>query len=129
MARAKTVQSVVASVSNAAAATTRGAIDVRERDGGAVTIKMTNGATAPTLPCEARVMVAHDTGTTPATGAAGATWKTVATYYGSIANSGVVEEVFYFGPAPMHVQVEFTGNTVQAVTVEAIASTVNYSAA
>ena len=128
MARVKYEQSIVASVSNAADATTRGAIDVRERDGGLITIKMTNGATAPTIACTARVMVAHDTGTLPATGAAGAVWKTVATYYGSITNSGIVEEVFYFGPAPMHIQVEFTGNTVQAVTVEAIASTFNYSA-
>ena len=127
MARVKYEQSIVASVSNAADATTRGAIDVRERDGGLVTIKMTNGATAPTVPCQARIMVAHTTGATPATAAAGADWKTVAVYTGSIANSGLVEEVFYFGPGAKHVQVEFTGNTVQAVTVESVASTFNYS--
>ena len=127
MARAKYEQSIVASVSNAADATTRGAIDVRERDGGLITIKMTNGATGPTVPCQARIMVAHTTGTTPATAAAGADWKTLEVFVGSSANSSVVERSYQFGPAVKHVQVEFTANTVQAVTVEAIASTVNYS--
>ena len=128
MARVKYEQSIVASVSNAADATTRGAIDVRERDGGLITIKMTNGATGPTVPCQARVMVAHTTGVTPATGAAGADWKTVEVFLGLTANSAVVERKYDFGPAVKHVQVEFTGNTVQAVTVEALASTFNYSA-
>ena len=128
MARAKYEQSIVASVSNAADATTRGAIDVRERDGGLVTIKMTNGATGPTVPCQARIMVAHTTGATPATAAAGADWKTVEVFFGSTANSAIIERRFDFGPSVKHVQVEFTANTVEAVTVEAIASTINYSA-
>lgn len=128
MARAKTVQSIVASASNAAAATTRGAIDVVARDGGIITLKITNGATGPTVPCSAKVMIAHDTGTTPTTAAAGAVWKTAATYVGSVTANVIREFTFEFGPAPMHIQVEFTGNTVQPVTVEAIASTFNYSA-
>ena len=128
MARAKTVQSIVASASNAAAATTRGAIDVRDKDGGIITIKITNGATAPTEKCVATVMIAHDTGTTPATGAAGATWKTLTSVDGPGGDSEIAEHSYQFGPEVMHVQVEFTGNTVEAVTVEAIASTVNYSA-
>ena len=127
MARVKYEQSIVASASNAADATTRGAIDVRERDGGLITIKMTNGATGPTVPCQARVMVAHTTDATPATAAAGADWKTAEVFVGSSANSAVVERTYQFGPAVKHVQVEFTANTVEAVTVEAIASTVNYS--
>ena len=128
MARAKTVQSIVASASNAAAATTRGAIDVRDKDGGIITIKITNGATAPTEKCVATVMIAHDTDTTPATGAAGATWKTLTSFDGPGGDSEIAEHSYQFGPEVMHVQVEFTGNTVEAVTVEAIASTVNYSA-
>jgi hypothetical protein len=128
MARAKYEQSIVASVSNAADATTRGAIDVRERDGGLITIKMTNGATGPTVPCRARIMVAHTTGATPATAAAGADWKTVEIMIGATTNNAVIERKYDFGPAVKHVQVEFTANTVQAVTVEAIASTFSYSA-
>jgi len=128
MARAKTVQSIVASVSQAAAGTTRGAIDVRDKDGGIITIKITNDATAPTVIATATVMIAHDTGTTPATGAAGATWKTLTSFDGPSGNAEIAEHSYQFGPEVMHVQVEFTGNTVEAVTVEAIASTVNYSA-
>ena len=128
MARAKTVQSIVASVSNAADATTRGAIDVRDKDGGIITLKFTNGVTGPTVACSARIMIAHDTGATPATGAAGATWKTINKFDHTTANNDIAEKEYQFGPAVMHVQVEFTGNTGQAVTVEAIASTVNYSA-
>ena len=128
MARAKTVQSIVASASNAAAATTRGAIDVRDKDGGIITIKMTNGATAPTEKCVATVMIAHDTDTTPATGAAGAVWKTLTSFDGPGGDNEIAEHSYQFGPEVMHVQVEFSGNTVEAVTVEAVASTVNYSA-
>ena len=128
MARAKTVQSIVASASNAAAATTRGAIDVRDKDGGIITLKVTNGATAPTEKCVATIMIAHDTDTTPATGAAGAVWKTLTSFDGPGDDSEIAEHSYQFGPEVMHVQVEFTGNTVEAVTVEAIASTVNYSA-
>jgi len=129
MARAKTVQSIVSSVSQAAAGTTRGAIDVRDKDGGIITIKITNGATAPTVIATATVMIAHDAAAgPPATGAAGAVWKTLTSFDGPSGNAEIAEHSYQFGPEVMHVQVEFTGNTVEAVTVEAIASTVNYSA-
>ena len=133
MARAKTVQSIVAAgttldADGGANDVRRGAIDVRDKDGGIITIKITNGATAPTEKCVATVMIAHDTDTTPATGAAGATWKTLTSVDGPGGDSEIAEHSYQFGPEVMHVQVEFTGNTVEAVTVEAIASTVNYSA-
>jgi hypothetical protein len=128
MARAKYVQSVVASASNAANATTRGTIDVRERDGGILTLKITNGATGPTADCRCNVLIAHNTGATPTAASAGADWKTVYNFSGRITNNLVTERDYLFGPEVMHVCVEFTGNTGQAVTVEAIASTVNYSA-
>lgn len=127
MARVKYEQSIIASVSNPATETVRGTIDVRERDGGIVTLKITNGATGPTVPAIANVMIAHGAGATPAAAAAGADWKTVASFGSSGANNAVTERVYEFGPGVKHVQVEFTGNTGQAVTVEAIASTVNYS--
>jgi len=128
MARMKYEQVVVASVSNADGATTRGAIDLRERDGGIVTIKMQAAAGGTSTPCEARIMVAHTTGTTPATDAAGAVWKTVGIMAGSTQPSLDIERMYEIPPAAKHLQVEFTGNTGDATTVEAIASTVNYSA-
>jgi hypothetical protein len=128
MARAKYVQSIIASTSNAATATERGTIDVRDRDGGTVTLKITNGGTGPTLQCEGRILIAHNTGSTPSAAAAGADWKTVFRFGGGTANSAVTETSWEFGPGVMHIEVEFTGNTGQAVTVEAIASTVDYEA-
>ena len=129
MARAKTVQSIHAAASTVTADTPlRAAIDVRDKDGGIITLKMTNGATAPTVAATAFVMIAHDTGTLPATGAAGAVWKTLTSFDGPAGNSEIAEHIYQFGPEVMHVQVEFSGNTVQNITAEAIASTVNYSA-
>jgi hypothetical protein len=128
MARMKYEQVIVASVSNADGATTRGAIDLRERDGGIVTVKMQAGVSGLSTVCEARIMVAHTTGATPATGAAGAVWKTVGIMAGSTQPSIVIERMYEIPPAVKHLQIEFTGNTGESATVEAIASTVNYSA-
>jgi hypothetical protein len=127
MARVKLEQAVVASASNSAGGTTRGTIDVRERDGGILTVKFTNGSTGPTIACEARIMIAHTTGDTPEAGAAGSDWKTVVVFTGALGNNVIFERAYEFPPAVKHLQVEFTGNTGQAVTVEAIASTINYS--
>ena len=87
-----------------------------------------NGATGPTLQCEGRVMIAHTELGTPATNAAGAVWKTIWRFGGGITANAVTEQSYEFGPGVKHIQIEFTGNTGQAVTVEAIGSTVDYSA-
>lgn len=127
MARVKYTQSIVASVSRAAgAAATRGAIDVRERDGGIVTMKITNSG-ALGAQCECRLMVSHADGATPAVDAAGTDWKTIWKFGGGTTNGVVTEQSYEFGPAVKHLQIEFVGNTTNAAVVEAIASTVNYS--
>ena len=123
MARAKYEQVIVAPQSNVAAGTTRGAIDVRNRDGGIVTMKITNGSSGPTVQAEGRVMIAHTELGTPATGAAGLDWKTIWRFGGGTTTSAVTEQSFQFGPEVRHLEIEFTGNTGQAVTVEAVAST------
>ena len=128
MARAKYEQVIVTPQSNAAAGTVRGAIDVRNRDGGIVTMKITNGATGPTVQAEGRVMISHTELGTPVVGAAGADWKTIWRFGGGITANAVTEQSYEFGPGVKHIQIEFTGNTGQAVTVEAVASTVDYSA-
>ena len=117
LAKAKTV--IVASASNAADATTRGTADVRTKYGGIVTMKITNGATGPTAQCEGRVLISHAEGATPTAASAGADWKTIWRFGGGTANSEVTEQSLVFGPEVGHVEIEFTGNTVQAVTVEA----------
>lgn len=120
---------VAAGTSNAAGATTRGTADMRGSLGGFVTMKITNGATGPTAQCEGRVLVAHNTGSTPAAGSAGADWKTIWRFGGGTANNGVTESGAIELPfGTQHVEVEFIGNTGQAVTVEAVLTRVDSAA-
>ena len=122
MALTKTDTVLVASTSNAAGATTRGTIDLSAVYGGIVTLKITNGATGPGVQAEGRVLISH-ADTLPAAASAGADWKTIWRFGGGTTTSGVTEQSFQFGPEVRHLEVEFTGNTVQAVTVEAIVTT------
>lgn len=122
MALAKNDTTIIASASNAAGATTRGTIDLAAVYGGIVTMKITNGGTGPTVQCEGRVLISH-ADTLPTAASAGADWKTIWRFGGGTTNSAVTEQSFQFGPEVRHLEVEFTGNTGQAVTVEAIAST------
>lgn len=122
MALAKSKSVIVASASNAAEATTRGTLTLATIYGGIITLKITNGATGPTLQCEGRVLISHND-TLPAAGAAGADWKTVWRFGGAITANAITEQSFQCGPEVRHVEIEFTGNTGQAVTVEAEATT------
>ena len=120
---------VTIGTSNAAGATTRGTADVRGSLGGFVTLKITNGATGPTVQCEGRVLVAHTTSATPTAGSAGSDWKTIWRFGGgttsnAVTESGAIELPF----GTQHVEVEFTGNTGQAVTVEAVMTRVDSAA-
>lgn len=123
MAFTKTARTLVASATNAAAATTRGRLDMNAVQGSSrLTIKITNGATGPTLQCTARVLIAHNA-TLPAAGSAGTDWKTLFAPVGPGVLAGAVGEwSFPIGREVMCLEVEFTGNTGQAVTVEAFLS-------
>lgn len=122
MALTKNDTTIVASASNAAGATTRGTIDLSAVYGGIVTMKITNGGAGPTVQCEGRVLISH-ADTLPTAASAGADWKTIWRFGGGTTNSAITEQSFQFGPEVRHLEVEFAGNTGQAVTVEAIAST------
>lgn len=119
----RTITALIAEgTSNTTGSTQRGAADVRGCDAGMVFIKITNGGTGPTTQAEARIMIADTDSTTPATGAAGADWKTVVSGItpGTAANA-VREFAWPFGPGQAtHIQVEITGNTGQTVTCEAM---------
>lgn len=122
MALTKTARTIVASASNAAAATTRGTLDMNSvQGGGFLTIKMTNGGTGPTVQCTANVLIAHNA-SIPAAASAGTNWKTIASYGGGTTASAVTEIGMPIDPSIMCLEVEFTGNTAQAVTVEAYLS-------
>jgi len=125
MALTRYKKTVVASTSNAAAGTTRGRLDLTAETGdvygGIVTLKITNGGSGPTAPCVANVLISHET-TLPAAGGSGADWKTLASFTATTSNNAVLEQYWTFGPEVRHIEIEFTGNTGQAVTVEAIAT-------
>ena len=113
---------IAAATSNAAGATTRGTVDLRTAFGGLLTVKLTNGGTGPTLQAEARVLVAHNTGSTPTAAGAGADWKTIYVVGNGTAANTVGEWSIPIDQSVMHCEVEITGNTGQAVTCEAFLS-------
>ena len=112
---------VAAGTSNAAAATTRGRLDLQTALGGNLTLKIINGATGPTVQCVANILVSHNA-TMPAAASAGTDWKTIYSVGNGTGNSTIGEWSYAFGPEIMSMEVEFTGNTGQAVTVEAFVS-------
>lgn len=124
----KTPRTLVASGSNAAGATTRGTLDLRTAQGGLLTLKMTNGATGPTTQCQANILAAHNSGATPAAASAGTDWKTLWSVGGGTTANAVTEQSMEVGPGVMHLEVEYTGNTGQAVTVEAYLSEITSAA-
>ena len=119
---------VAASTSNSAGGTTRGTVDLRTAQGGLLTMKIINGGTGPTVQCEGRVLVAHNSGATPTAASAGADWKTIWAFGGGTTASATTEQSMTVDPGVMHLEVEFTGNTGQAVTVEAYLSEVTSAA-
>lgn len=125
MALVRYKKTVVASASNAASGTTRGRLDLTAETGdiygGIITAKITNGGTGPTIPCSINVLISHET-ILPAEGSAGSNWKTLASFTATNSSNAVLEQYWTFGPEVRHIEVEFKGNTAQAVTVEAIAT-------
>lgn len=122
MALTKTARTLVSSTSNTAGSTTRSTpLDMETTYGGFLTIKMTNGGTGPTVQCVCNILVSHNA-TPPAAGSAGTDWKTIASYAGGTTASAVTEVAMPIDPAIMALEIEFTGNTGQAVTVEAYLS-------
>lgn len=122
MALTKTARTLVASAANTAGSTTRGTIDLNAvQGGGFLTLKMTNGGTGPTIQCQANILVAHNS-SLPTAASAGTDWKTIAQYGGGTTASAVTEIGFPVDPSIMCLEIEFTGNTGQSVTVEAFFS-------
>lgn len=122
MALLKTERTIVSSQTRTAGgAAVRGRLDMKSVYGGFLTIKITNGATGPTVQCVCKVMVAHNS-VLPALAAEGADWKVIASYGGTTGASGTTSVGIPIHPAVMALEVEFDGNTVQNVTVEAFLS-------
>jgi len=129
MAKTITGQVLVSSASNSAGSTTRGRLDCSSADGGQIRFRITNGGTGPSAQCEARVLVARKQTSMPAAGSEGTgddDWKLVYTIGGGTANSISTRGVYTFGPEVAYVEIEFTGNATQAVTVECTGDTYSY---
>ena len=129
MAKTQVGSALVSSAANAAGATTRARLDCSNVDGGIVTFRITNGGTGPTAQCEARILVAHRGTAMPAAGAEGTgdlDWKQVYAIGGGTSANVSTRGVYRFGPEIAYLEVEFTGNTGQSVTVEAHATTFAY---
>lgn len=129
MAKTQVSTAIVSSTSQAAGATTRGRLDCAAVDGGIVTFRITNGATGPTVQAVARILVAHKGSGMPAAaseGTADGDWKQVFEIGGGVTANTSTRSSYRFGPEIAYLEVEFTGNTAQAVTVEAHATTFVY---
>lgn len=121
MAKTITGAALVSSAANTAGSTTRGRLDVSSADGGMIRWRMTNGGTGPTVQCEARVLLARKQTSMPAAAAEGTgddDWKQVYVQGGGTTANASTRGSYRFGPEVAYVEIEFTGNTGQSVTVE-----------
>lgn len=119
----KNVRTLIsAATCNGAGSTTRGTVDLRTAFGGVLTYKITNGGTGPTVQAEARILIAHNTGATPTAASAGTDWKTVYVVSNGTTANAIGEWNYNIPAGVMHLEVEVTGNTGQAVTCEAFVS-------
>lgn len=124
-----TATALVTSATNAAAATTRGRIDLTSYDGGILTYAITNGGTGPTVQCVARVLIAHKQTSMPsaaAEGTADTDWKQISEIGGGVTAGVKTRGSRPFGPEIAYLEIEFTGNTAQGVTVEAHVTPYSY---
>lgn len=129
MAKTITAAVLVSSATNTAGSTTRGRLDASAADGGEIRWRITNGGTGPTAQCEARILVARKQSSMPAAAAEGTgddAWKQVYVMGGLTTASLSTRGRYTFGPEVAYVQIEFTGNTGQSVTVECTGDTYAY---
>lgn len=124
----KTARTVVSSQSAAVGTPVRGTLDLRTAQGGVLTMKITNGATGPTVAATATVSIAHNAGATPTAGAEGSDWKRLYQFAGTTTSSDVAQWSIDIPPGVMHLQCQFADNTGQAVTVEAFLSEITSAA-
>jgi len=111
MTATKTARSIIASQTQAAlAAAVTGAWDLHTALGGLLTVRITNGATGPTIGSTVTVNVSTNN----------STWRKLAAVTAGVANSEVDDFPFTIPPETMYVQVSIVGNTGQTVTIEAL---------
>lgn len=101
---------IAAATSNTAGSTITGtALDLTTKLGGLCTIKITNGATGPTIAASAKVYTSGDN----------SNFKLLVTVTGDSVNNSVNEWAVVVAAGVMYFRVDITGNTGQTVTAEA----------
>lgn len=106
---------IASGTTNAAGATTTGTARNMATDYGAlVTIKIANGATAPTVAASAKIYTSID----------GTNWKLFYTVASDTVSNSVNEWAIDLPRGAMYSRVDVAGNTVQGVTCEAFAQVV-----
>ena len=106
----KTARTLQASASNGAGATTNSSTwDLRTAFGGTLQGRITNGGTGPTVGCSMVTEISTD----------GSAWRTYATQTAPTTNSAVTDFEVILPRDVLYARATFTGNTGQAVTVEA----------
>lgn len=109
MAASKASVTLLASVANTAGGTTNGIeYDASTKYGMLVCAKITNGGTGPTVGCDFVVYVGESTGTK----------REFSRQTAPTTNSSITDFIVEIPPSAMFVNVTFTGNTGQSVTVE-----------
>jgi hypothetical protein len=110
MSATKTKRTMLSSSSVAAGTPTNGTqVDLSTAYGGLLTVKMTNGGTGPTVPCNAYVYVGGATGEK----------KLLCKLLGDSVNGSVNEYTVEIPATAMFLNITFADNTVQPVTCEA----------
>jgi hypothetical protein len=111
MSAVKSASTLQASATNSAGGTTTStSVNLTTAYGATILAKVTNGGTAPTLPCAVTVNVSSD----------GTAWRQYAQQTAGLAASSAYSMAFDLPITVMYAQVVFKGNTGQAVTVEAL---------
>ena len=112
MAATKTSRTLLASQALAAAASVNTAeLNLSAAYGALATVKLTNGATAPTTPPVVKFYIGESTGTKRLY------WQG----YGDVVNGSVTDVVCEIPPSSMFLNVTVTNGATNAITVEAYA--------
>lgn len=106
----KTLRTLVASTTNAAAAATNGTTwNLSTALGGVLTAQITNGVTGPTVGCDFVAQISGD----------GTTWREYSRQTAPTTASAATAFAVEIPPGVLYARPSFQNNTVQAVTVEA----------
>jgi hypothetical protein len=111
MASTHTARTIIAAGSNntSGGTTTGTVVDLTTKYGGLLTVKITNGATGPTVAASAYVYTSHDN----------SNFKTMTVLQSNLGNNAVSEFAMDIPPAVMYLRVDVKDNTGQTVTCEA----------